>query len=43
METVVVFASVFYIVIVCFVVIQVALLIYKNVGLLTFWTLLDYA
>lgn len=43
METVVVFSTVFEVTMVCFIAIQLILLTYKNVGLLTFWTLIDYA
>ena len=43
MIAVVTFASVFFVIILIFVLLQVILLFYKNVGLLTFWMLFDYA
>ena len=43
METVVFFSTIFAIVLITLVVLQLVLLIYKNVGLLTFWILIDYA
>lgn len=43
MQTVVEFARVFLFIMLGFVVIQILLLLYKNVGLLTFWVLFDYA
>jgi len=43
METVVVFSTVFEITMVVMIVIQLFILIFKDVGLLTFWTLIDYA
>ena len=43
METVVFFSTIFAIILITLVVLQLVLLIYKNVGLLTFWILIDYA
>ena len=43
MKTAVKFSQVFWIITVIFVILQLVLLIYKNVGLLTFWILVDYA
>lgn len=39
----VVYAEVFFYIFIIFAAIQMALLLYKNVGLLTFWVLIDYA
>ena len=36
------FGLIFLILMACFIVIQLVVLLYKNVGLLTFWILIDY-
>jgi len=43
MQTVISFSKFFMVIILLFIVLQLVLLIYKKVGFLTFWVLIDYA